>query len=79
MAIKILFFAQAMQWVGQQKLEREINQPLQIAELIEWQELSGLKEHLAATRFAVNQEFVDLKSWVKDGDEIAVLPPMSGG
>lgn len=29
--------------------------------------------------FAINQETVDLDQKVVDGDEVAVLPPLSGG
>jgi len=30
-------------------------------------------------RFAVNQEFVSQKRKLKDGDEVAIIPPMQGG
>ena len=33
----------------------------------------------ARVKFAVNDKIVSLDSLVEDGDEIAVLPPFSGG
>ena len=38
-----------------------------------------LADHLPATATAINQEFAALESSLKDGDEIALLPPVSGG
>ncbi len=33
----------------------------------------------ASLKFAVNQEFVEMDQNLSDGDEIAVIPPVSGG
>lgn len=38
-----------------------------------------LGDYLAATAVAINQEFAPVESRLKDGDEIALLPPVSGG
>jgi sulfur-carrier protein len=32
-----------------------------------------------ATRFGINQEFVDPETIVRDGDEVVLIPPVSGG
>ena len=40
----------------------------------------GLAERLLpSTRFAVNCEYVPPETVVKDGDELAFIPPVSGG
>lgn len=36
----------------------------------------GWKDHL---RVAVNSEYVDLHHLLHDGDEVAIIPPVSGG
>lgn len=41
-----------------------------------WQELLGAGQALA---FAVGQEFADEKTAVKDNDEVAIFPPVTGG
>lgn len=79
MAVRILFFAQAATWSGCKELERNIKGPLLLSELLSWKELAGLKERLRGVRFAVNRCFADGGTLVKDGDEVAVLPPVSGG
>ena len=38
-----------------------------------------LADLLARTRVAVNAEFADPNTSLADGDEVAFLPPMSGG
>jgi len=38
-----------------------------------------LKPRMAALAYAVNHEFVDADFVLSDGDEIALLPPVSGG
>ena len=38
----------------------------------------ALPEH-EAVRAALNQEFADWSATVRDGDEVAFIPPVSGG
>jgi molybdopterin converting factor subunit 1 len=38
--------------------------------------LSSWKSHL---RIAVNAEYVELNHRLQDGDEVAIIPPVSGG
>lgn len=33
----------------------------------------------AGTMLAVNQEYASLEQGLKDGDEVAIIPPVSGG
>ena len=77
--IRILFFAQAAAWAGRKELERELIKPIPLAEFLKWKELSGLNDRLKGVRFAVNREFANVETLIKDGDEVAILPPVSGG
>jgi len=38
-----------------------------------------LEKWRSLTRFAINLDFVDSKTILEDGDEIALIPPVSGG
>ena len=40
---------------------------------------SGLEADRAAVRGAINQEFSDWTATVANGDEVAFIPPVSGG
>ena len=39
----------------------------------------GIKALLPSLAIALNQEYADLQTTLKDGDEVAFLPPVSGG
>ena len=39
----------------------------------------GLSELLPRAAVAVNREYVDAGTMLKDGDELALIPPVSGG
>jgi molybdopterin synthase sulfur carrier subunit len=36
-------------------------------------------QNLAVVRVAVNQDYVGLEHPVRDGDEVAIFPPVTGG
>ncbi len=38
-----------------------------------------LKQWHDVTRFGVNLDFVDAKTILQDGDEVVLIPPVSGG
>ena len=40
---------------------------------------TSLEKHLESVAFVVNDEVVDVDFIISDGDEISLLPPVSGG
>lgn len=79
MAVRLLFFAQSSRWAGRREAVAEILKPVTLEEFWGRQELRSLKKYQDVIRLAVNREFADEKVLIKDGDEVAFLPPMSGG
>jgi molybdopterin synthase catalytic subunit len=83
--IKVKFFAALRETIGQGEVELEASseRPMTVNSLITELEVSypnlgtTLKENNAAA--AVNHEFAGPDSPVGDGDEVAFIPPMSGG
>ena len=82
--ITVLFFAGLREAVGTST--ETLALPLDVASV------SALRDHLAARggqwevlakaknlRAAVNQDMVPLTTAIKDGDEIAFFPPVTGG
>ena len=64
---------------------REVRLDLPAGETIEdaWAALVGLHPRLApgrpSVRFALNTEYADADAVLDDGDELAIIPPVSGG
>lgn len=80
MALKLLFFAQSAQWAGRRELEIPWERGSTVADLLRGRrELLPILQHQSLLKVAVNQEFSRFDQEVSDGDEIAFLPPVSGG
>lgn len=79
MAIKVLFFAQSADWAGcrEKSIAGSVGTVKEILESD--RDFAPVLSHLAHLRVAVNQEFSDFNTEVKDGDEVAFIPPVSGG
>jgi MoaE-MoaD fusion protein len=79
--VRVLFFGAARDAAGREQLELSLSSPANVASAF----AQLLADYPALARFgkslllAVNQEYAlrDLK--LSDGDELAVLPPVSGG
>lgn len=81
--VKILFFGSFREIIGMTEVETELEKPsISVKEL-----LLGLPKTIKNIdkiiahhpTVAVNQEFANKDQIVNDGDEIAFIPPMSGG
>lgn len=80
MAIKMLFFAQCAEWIGKKELLINQAEPVPVADLIlNHEELNPILEHQEMLTVAVNEEIADFDTEVHDGDEVAIMPPVSGG
>lgn len=79
--IKILYFAAARERAGLDVETIELDAPLHVDALVT--RLCEARPRLAAIRGALrvarNLEFVTGETEVADGDEIALIPPVSGG
>ena len=83
--MKLLYFAWLRTRVG--RAEEVLEKPEQVrdvASLFEWLKSRGrpyseLLQDLRVIRVAVNQEYVGLDHPVREGDEVALFPPVTGG
>lgn len=80
MALKLLFFAQSADWLKRSQMRISIDKPMTIeAVLKNTKELSPIFDHREILKVSINCKFADFKTEVCDGDEVAFLPPVSGG
>ncbi|MCY3788511.1 MAG: molybdopterin converting factor subunit 1 [Gemmatimonadetes bacterium] len=81
MKIKVLFFASCRDAVGHKSCDWEIAEGYRVADL--QRELVAAYPQLAAVQqvlsVAVNAEYVGDHTVLKAGDEVALIPPVSGG
>lgn len=79
--MRVLFFAQTKDAAGAAELELKISGNINAAEL--WNRLVAWQPRLAdfrsTTRLACNGEYSTAETRFADGDEIALIPPVSGG
>ena len=80
-ATRALFFAQLRDWVGADELTVTLPQGSTGRDLIRRliQRHPKAEGLLEVSRLAVNREYVSTDASLRDGDEVAVIPPVSGG
>jgi molybdopterin converting factor small subunit len=74
--IHLRAFARYRERLGFQTLDLALPTPPTLAGLLADPRLAGLP---AEVLFAVNQAFAGPEAELKDGDEVALMPPVSGG
>jgi MoaE-MoaD fusion protein len=81
MKAKVRLFARLSELAGTREAEVELGEGLTAGEVYQalgrrYPALSGLK---GSIRYAVNGEYAAAARPVGDGDEVALIPPVSGG
>ncbi|GED19881.1 MULTISPECIES: molybdopterin converting factor subunit 1 [Kurthia] len=76
--ISILFFAQLQESMGQAQMEVPLAGKT-VAEVKAWLEKEYPLLSLAQVMTAVNEEFARDQTIVNEGDQVAFIPPISGG
>lgn len=81
MNIRVLFFGAARDAVGANQLDLELEAPATVSSAFQsLKERFGKLERFGRSLlFAVNQEYATPDAQLKENDELAVFPPVSGG
>ena len=80
MSVKFLFFAQCSDWMEMRQLDLPVNAPTSVDHLLDTDpRFQPLKERLSYIKIAINNELTTSQAEVRDGDEVAFMPPYSGG
>jgi molybdopterin converting factor subunit 1 len=79
--MRVLFFAQLKDATGCDAVELAVTSPLNAAQL--WTELlrrfPALAAHRSNVRLARNWEYAGAETQFTNADEVALVPPVSGG
>jgi molybdopterin converting factor subunit 1 len=81
MTIKVLFFASLAAQLDRREMALQIPEGATVHDAFlllakQFSDLSGIESRLA---FAVNMTYVKGEHLLADGDELAMIPPVSGG
>src|SRR2546423_2905685 len=79
--LRVLFFGAARDAVGEDQIQLQLASGSTVGQALErlisnYPDLSRFGNSLL---LAVNQEYADAKRQLRDGDELAIFPPVSGG
>jgi len=79
--INVLLFASLKDIAGKGQLEIEVEENCSIEDLSSklYELYPKVESFESSVRIALNQEFVEGDIELRDGDEVAYLPPVSGG
>mgnify|MGYP003341915913 CR=1 FL=1 len=81
MRVKVRLFARLKDLAGAAEFEQQVPEPATVRTV--WEAVTdtrpALREYEKAMSVAVNTEYARMSAPVSDGDEVAFLPPVSGG
>jgi len=81
MQVRVLFFGMLKEMVGRSSESLELPEGATLADLLSRYErdMPRLKQFLPSIALSINEEYAAVSSRLKPGDEVALLPPVSGG
>lgn len=77
MKVKVKYFASLKQHLGRSEEQMDLNNGMTVSEL--WQQISGDDQLPEKVMTAVNMEYVKSDTVLKQDDEVAFFPPVTGG
>lgn len=81
MKVTVRFFAMVRERIGESEREVELPDNSSVSDLLDWvgREFEEIAPLFRASMVMLNQEYVDSSQTLADGDEVAFIPPVSGG
>lgn len=81
MTIQVKLFAALRERAGAQEFPLELPPGTSAARAVEVlvERIPSLQDYVAGAACAVNQSYVPASTVLQDGDELALIPPVSGG
>ncbi len=79
MRVQVRYFASLRERMGREGLRLEVPEAERLTVAEVWRRASGEPELPPGTLCAVNMEYAAPEREVRDGDEVAFFPPVTGG
>jgi len=79
--IKVLYFSSVKDKIGLPSEDIELSENSTVNDLIKLlsEKYPQIKNSLQNSMFAVNEEYASTDQKLKEGDTVAIIPPVSGG
>jgi len=79
--VKIRLFGGPREILGKSELDRDVEAGLTAGRLVAdlMEEYPVLESYAPVIKIAVNQRYADAETELREGDEIACIPPVAGG
>lgn len=81
MSVRVLSFAGARDAMGAGELDLALDEPTTARALLDrlCAEHERLRPYASSLRLAVNGAYANWDDPIRDGDEVAIIPPVAGG
>ncbi len=81
MKVKIALFSVYREAVGEKEIEIEIGDDAKIKDVVQLlvERYPSLRKLIEYAIFSINYEYADENSRIREGDTIAIFPPIGGG
>ena len=81
MRIKVLYFSSVKDKIGMSSEDIELAENSTVNDLVKLlsEKYPQIKDSLQNSMFAVNEEYASTDQKLKEGDTVAIIPPVSGG
>ena len=81
MRVQVLFFGMLKDMVGRASESLELPEPAPVADVLEpySQRIPDLQKFFGSVALSVNQHYAAPATALRPNDEVALLPPVSGG
>jgi len=79
MIIKVRLFALAREIAGKSAFDQALPEGATLEDFTQWYYKTYPPMHALRLKFAVNRAYAPLDTLLKEGDEIACIPPVGGG
>ncbi len=81
MKVQVRLFAALREATGAPQVALELPAGAKVQDLMDSlaQKYPALRSQMSAVRAAVNRQYVSLQAGLRDGDEVALVPPVGGG
>jgi sulfur-carrier protein len=77
MSIKVKFFASLTDLVGMKEIDVEFVEKLNVIKV--WENVCSDAQMPVGCLYAINHDYCEPDQSLKDGDEVAYFPPLTGG